>query len=253
MNQQDRYYPEGHYVRSHYWKNYKKSLPMTLPENLTQIALGITLGDATLYKTKTEGTKMKIEQGYKHKLYVEELCLLFKDWTFYKNPYVYVAKTGPRSGEVKSYFFRTFAHPAFDFLWDLFMISGKKTYKPGTITKYLNPLGLCYWIADDGSLHAKSNEIILNTQGFSFEENVSMCKELNDKFKLHGTVKLHKGKYWILYIPAKDAPRLHALLAQLPASIKRKLPKLKKKCVFVKRLSYLFLIFFFISCIKLMT
>lgn len=67
----------------------------------------------------------------------------------------------------KSYSFRTFAHPAFDVFWELFMVSGKKTYKAGTILKHLDAIGLSYWIADDGSLHKKSNELILHTQSFS--------------------------------------------------------------------------------------
>lgn len=57
--------------------------------------------------------------------------------------------------------------------------------------------------------------MILNTQSFSYEENIAMCEELNEKFKLHSTVKSHKNKYWILYIPAKDAPILRTLLAEM--------------------------------------
>lgn len=94
-----RLYPDGHYVRSPYWKQYKAFLPNKLPNMLFQIALGMVLGDASLYKTKKEGTKLKMEQGYKHKTYVEQLCKVFKDWTFYKEPYAYVAKKGKREGE----------------------------------------------------------------------------------------------------------------------------------------------------------
>lgn len=125
-------------------------MPTKLPDDLFQIALGVVLGDASLYKTKTQGTKIKIEQGYKHQFYVEELCLRFQSWTFFKIPYVCIAKTGPRSGKAKSYSFRTFAHPAFDFLWELFMLSGKKTYKPGTIQQYLNPLGCAIGLLTTG-------------------------------------------------------------------------------------------------------
>lgn len=229
MNSKNRLYPDGHYVRSRYWKQYKKSLPAQLPENLFHVALGLILGDASLYKTKTEGTKIKIEQGYKHKTYVEHLNVLFKDWTFFKEPYAYIAKKGKRQGQIKSYSFRTFAHPAFDILWNLFITSGKKTYQTGTVTKYLNGIGLSYWIADDGSLHKKSNEIILNTQSFSYEENVQICKELNQKFNLHAKVLNHKKKYWVLYIPASDAAILRTYLVHLPVSMQRKMPKCKSQ------------------------
>jgi hypothetical protein len=227
MTLENKYYPEGYHVRSLYWKRYKQSLPAKLPSHLTQIALGVALGDASLYRTKYAGAKLKIEQGYKHYAYVTELCNAFKDWTFYKEPYAYIGKTDPRTGQVKSYGFRTFVHPAFDFLWDSLMTSGKKTYVPGTLLQYLEPLGLCYWVADDGSLHKKSNDLILHTQGFSYEENLAMCQELNDKFSLHARVKSHKDRYWVIYFPTKDAAALHTLLADLPDSMKYKRPQLK--------------------------
>lgn len=111
---------------SSYWKKYKQALPQNLPPALFQIALGITLGDGSLYKTKHQGSKLKFEQGYLHKAYVEKLCVFFKAWTVYTKPYVYFAKKGVRSGLPKSYGFRTLSHPAFDVLWNLFMLSGKK-------------------------------------------------------------------------------------------------------------------------------
>lgn len=227
MTLDNRHYPKGYHVRSLYWTKYKQSLPRKLPAHLTQIALGVVLGDATLYRTKHGGTKFKMEQGYKHRAYVAELCDAFKDWTFYQEPYAYMAKTGPRAGQVKSYAFRTFAHPAFDFLWDRFMVSGKKTYVPGTIAQCLEPLGLCYWVADDGSLHKKSNDLILYTQSFAYEANLAMCQELNDKFGLHARVKPHKDHSWIVYLPVKDASALHTLLAALPVSMQHKRPLFK--------------------------
>lgn len=222
-----RLYPDGLYVRSPYWKKYKASLLNKLTNMLFQVTIGMVLGDASLYMTKMEGTKLKMEQGYKHKKYVEELCSLFKDWTFYKEPYAYVAKKGKMEGEIKRYSFCTFAHPAFYIFWELFIVSGKKTYKAGTILKYLDSIGLSYWVADDGSLHKKSNEFILHTQSFSYSENLQMCEELHKKFLLHAKVVSHKKKYWVIYIPASDASLLRTHLKHLPVSMTHKMPKTK--------------------------
>jgi hypothetical protein len=49
---------------------------------LFDICVGSLLGDATLYVAKKKGAKIKFEQGYKHKAYVQDLWTLFKDWTF---------------------------------------------------------------------------------------------------------------------------------------------------------------------------
>ena len=228
---------DGYHFRSQYWVNSKNSRPKKLPDHLFQVALGMTFGDNTLYNTKKEGTAIKIEQGYKNKKYIEELFTLFKEWTFRTHLYEYIPQKGKHMNKVKSYSFKTFAVPAFDFLWEFFIKTPrkgwapskcKKTYTPGTIEKHLTAVGFSYWIADDGSLHAKSNEIILNTQGFSKEENVIMCEKLNAKFKLHAIVKPHKQEYYIIYIPASDAPVLCSLLENhLPKSMIHKLLKLK--------------------------
>lgn len=154
-----------------------------LPNMLFQVTLGVVLGDGSLYNTKKEGAKLKLEQGYKHKAYVEHFCLIFKDWTFYKEP-------------------------------------------SGIILKYLNNLGLCYWIADNGSLQ-KNNERILHTQSFSYEENIQMCEELHQKFQLHTTVVSHKKKWWVIYIPASDAQMLRKYFVHLPECMKHKKPRHK--------------------------
>lgn len=82
----------GFHVNGPYWKNYKKNLPSFLPKQLFEVCIGILLGDATLYKTKNSGTKIKIEQGFKHEKYLDHLFSLFKDWTFYEKPYAYIPK-----------------------------------------------------------------------------------------------------------------------------------------------------------------
>ena len=150
-----------------------------------------------------------MEQGYKDRAYVAELCDAFKDWTFDQEPYASMAKTGPRVGPFKSDAFRTFAHPAFDFLWDRFRVSGQKTDVPGTIAQCLEPLGLCSWVADDGSLHQKSNDFIGHTQRFADEEILAMCQAFHDTFGLHAKVKPHQDHSWVTYLPAKDASVLH--------------------------------------------
>lgn len=228
---------EGHHVNSKHWKDYKKSMPTTLPQDLFDICVGSILGDSTLYAAKKDGAKLKFAQGYKHKLYVEHQFSLFQKWTFYLEPRREVRKNGKRAGQVHAYYFRTFRHTAFRPLKEIFLDNNnKKVYKEGTITKYLSPLGLRYWVADDGSLQ-RCNEVIQNTQSFTKEINEAISRELNQKFSLHSKVK-PRDKYWIIYIPASDAPVQRKLLWGQPASIMRKQPKLKNKNKNLNSLSF---------------
>jgi len=53
---------DGHNLNSKYWKNWKKSLPL-LPLDLTEIAIGMILGDGSIYK-KSKDALIKFEQGH---------------------------------------------------------------------------------------------------------------------------------------------------------------------------------------------
>lgn len=217
----DNNYRDGYNVRSAHWKKYKESLPNILPEELFEACVGIMLGDGTLYKSAA-GAKLKLEQGPMHKEYLFHLHSLFESWTFYKTPASRV-QLNPLSGDllVKSYYFRTFSHPAFLPLWELFMATGRKAVKPRLVLDHLTALGLCYWVADDGSFH-RDGSLTLHTQGFTERENLLLCAELNDKFGIHAFVVVHKKKYWVIKIPAKSVQVLKPLL-KLPKGMEGKL------------------------------
>lgn len=173
---------------------------------------------------------MKLEQGRIHKDYQFEQFKLYKGWTTYEKPYRYIPKQtkGTRvASVVKSYSFRTITHPAFDIIYKLFIINGKKCYTEGLITNHLTSVGLSFWVRDDGA-QQKNNEMIICSMGFSEEENIQMAKELNRKFSLHCKVVKQKS-YWAIYIPASDAPTLRKHLRYLPDSMTYKMPKDKSK------------------------
>lgn len=104
---------------------------------LYNIAIGCMLGDACMYRVSKDA-KIKFEQGgvvrrtipllrsYMHKDYLYHLFDIFKNYTFHDSPYFRYDKTGLRKGLIKSYSFRTFTHPTFNPIWDLFIEKGKK-------------------------------------------------------------------------------------------------------------------------------
>jgi LAGLIDADG DNA endonuclease family len=72
---------------------------------------------------------------------------------------------GHRTREVRSVF--TYSLPCFNELFDLFYLDGKKIV-PSNIAELLTPLGLAYWICDDGGRYR--NTVRLATDGFTLEE-----------------------------------------------------------------------------------
>src|SRR5258708_37685733 len=85
------------------------------------------LGDATMYKV-SKNALIKFEQGYQQASFVNDLFDLFKNYTFMLEPGIRIDLHHPiRTGEVKTYRFKTFSHTTFTNLSDLFTVNGKSS------------------------------------------------------------------------------------------------------------------------------
>lgn len=177
-----------------------------------EIAIAMVLSDAGLFWTSKE-VGMKIEQGYAQKAFVDHLFDLFKEYCFGISPQAYIPNKGVRKGLPKSYWFKTFSHFSFTFIWNLFYVNGVKVIRPGIVKDHINALGLAYWIMSDGSLQKGHKEMILHSQSFTKEENVILSNELNEKFGFSSTVIPHKDIYWVIKLPSSDAVLLHKLIS----------------------------------------
>lgn len=206
---------------SKYWKNFKSTVP-ELPEFLFSVLLGTLLGDACMYK-RGINANVKFEQSLKHKEYLFHLYNLFELYTF-SPPY----ERKNKDGEIKSYSFRTFTHPTFNQLYDIFYSKESKKFIENIdyIIKNLNPIVLAYWIMDDGSLDKNKKMMIIHSQSFDYEINKLLSKGINEKFNLNSEVIIHKNKYYVIRIPSKDHKILHNLIKDyLHDSMLYKLPK----------------------------
>lgn len=202
---------QGYHLNSKFWQNYKSTLP-SLPQKLFEISVGMILGDATMYHVSREAL-IKFEQGYKQKEFVFHLFDMF-------SPYCFMEKAALRytkNGDIKSYWFKTFSFPCFTRLYHLFYEKKRtkhgKIVKKGLITDYLTPQGLAYWIMCDGSLQKDHKTLILHTQSFSYQENLMLSLELNEKFNLNSHVISHKVKYFVIEFPKQDSQRLNELIS----------------------------------------
>jgi len=201
-----RNYKDGYSLNSKYWKDWKKNFLPVLPEELVEIAIGMILGDASISKRHNQAS-IKFEQGYKQTEFLIHLFELFKNYCFMTEPGKRFNLNGERKDLLKSLWFKTFSHPSFTEIWNLFYFnnSNKKSIKQGLILNHLTDRSLAYWIMSDGSLQKNLLTMILHTQSFSYEENVILSYELNEKFKFNTQVILHKKKYWVIKFNSNDA------------------------------------------------
>lgn len=216
---------DGFHLNSKYWQDWKKSLP-ALPLNLKEVAIGMILGDACMYKKSNEAL-IKFEQGYLQKELLFYLFDLFKLYCFMEKPGERLNLRGERAGLIKSYWFKTFSHFSFTEIWNLFYNEfGVKVIKTGLILNHLTPLGLAFWIMCDGSLDKNKKTLILHTQSFTKAENYLLSRELNQKFGFNSKVIEHKDKYWVIRFDIKDASLIHDLIkSHMIASMEYKLPE----------------------------
>jgi hypothetical protein len=116
-----------------------------------------------------------------------------------------------KTGKVHSaIFFRTFALPCFKELYELFYVEGSKVV-PLNIGELLTPLGLCYWISDDGTFDKINRAVRLCTNSFSLDEVQLLVSVLTNKFNLKCTINKQRGAY-IIRISSKSLPDLQNLL-----------------------------------------
>lgn len=220
----------GYHLNSRYWQDWKRKRPNLSP-NLFQLALGMTLSDAAMYRVSREAY-MKFEQGHAQKEFIDHLFAEMKEYSFMQTPGIRYTKTG----EVKSYWFKTFSHPTFSKIYELFYnipssqtsdgkVGKRKCIAPSLVLRHLEKQGLAYWIMGDGSLHREGRVLTLHTQSYSYEENLLLSQGLNEKFGFTSKVVRHKTSF-VVQFTTQDANLLHGLIGpSIIESMKYKIPR----------------------------
>ena len=150
------------------------------PEQWSLI-LGSLLGDAYLVWT-TRGYAFRVNHGVRQKEYV--------DWKYEKlKAFV---NCPPRFAD-RCYYFRTVTHDAFSSLRALFYPKGRKEVPRELIASEMNPLILAVWIMDDGS--KDSQQLRINSQSFTEEENKFLAEVLRAKFGIETTLNRDKKQF----------------------------------------------------------
>ena len=113
-----------------------------------------------------------------------------------------------RNGHVYgSWFFHTRTSHVFESFHRRFYQKGIKII-PKDIRKDLTPRALAVWIMDDGC--KTRNEIILNTQSFTLDEQKLLLEELIKLYGIHGTINRDRKNYRLRFgkVAAEKLSRL---------------------------------------------
>ncbi len=143
--------------------------------------IGTLLGDGYLDKT-TRGYSLRIHHGIFQKEYVDFKYFLISS---------FVNSKPKPSG--KAYYFRTVSHPLLIELRNVFYVQQKKVLPKKLLEENFDSFALAIWIIDDGA--KDKNQLRINTQCFSLEENLWLIEFLHAKFGIKTTMNVDEGKY----------------------------------------------------------
>jgi hypothetical protein len=175
------------------------------------LVIGSLLGDGYLMPT-TAGYCFRVSHGTQQQEYV--------DWKFgFVSDLV---RTAPRASG-RSYYFRTVTHPEFSGLRQAFYAPrARKGIPLSLLDQELTAFGLAIWFMDDGAVDR--NQLRLNTQSFSREENVILAEFLHAKFGIAARLNRDKDRHR-LRIGAEGVRRFVDLVApHVIPSMQYKLP-----------------------------
>jgi hypothetical protein len=177
------------------------------------VIVGMLLGDGSICKKYTH--KLTLCQGEKQKDYLDLKCEILKSFG-YK---MFAVRTNINgfgdgsNGKKYKKFIVDFGDKRNEWFYRKFYGGGKRkiTYQ---FIRHLNQYGLAIWFMDDGNNQmskkkskkhpegVRQNYYCLNTQGYSYEENVMLQEMLEKKFGLISNIHKDK-KYFKLYFGAK--------------------------------------------------
>jgi len=198
----------------------KERLELSLNQNQKDILTGLLLGDLNAQnRSQTGNITLRSKQGIVHESYLHSLYELFQNFGS-SGPKIENSRPDKRTGKIyKAIFFHTYALPCFAELYNLFYPDGKKVV-PVNIGQLLTPLGLCYWICDDGCFNERDRVVYLSTNSFALAEVQLLVSVLTDKFGLKCTINKNNGGFRIR-ISSKSLPVLQSLLKDIMPSMMR--------------------------------
>lgn len=193
---------------------------MEYSKNKTGLLVGMLLGDAYISK---DGC---LEIG--HSIKQKEYLLFKKDRLKYFFNFSYTERYCGKDKKYLECFIKSNITPYLKLMRKIWY-KPNKTLSEKMIYK-ISEEGLAYWYLDDGSLifqrdsngNIESRKGYLNTQGFSFEENVMLQKMLKEKYNIN--TKIHKDKkYYRLYLNSTELKKLLSIISKyIPLSMKYK-------------------------------
>jgi hypothetical protein len=208
-------------------KDFRNTLSTELSPFIHAMLVGLILGDISIQINKAgTAARLKFEWGDVNKEYALHVYSLLADYCLDEPRRQ--ERVNANGNTVVTWCFQTITHPAFVFLYHLFIVDGVKGIQPSLLLDAITPVSLAYWFIDDGSSHPSRYGMQLHTQGFQPVEVEALCGILQEKFNLDCWVKISKSKPTIVISGHSYDTFFHLVKEYIHTSIQRKFPILPK-------------------------
>lgn len=173
---------------------------------IEEILVGLCLGDGWL-EVKKKNARFRFEQSQLHEDY---FFYVFKYFALFGISSAKLrVRVDPRSNKTSyTWHFSTRSLPLFTHYYNLFYYNKVKII-PSNIKDLLTPIGLAFWIMDDGNSLNKG--LVLNTQSFNEKEVEFLVYVLKSKFNLDCWIRKEKNLP-VIYIPRASMAHLRTLV-----------------------------------------
>ena len=186
------------YCKKRQSKTEKSKIMIEYP--LNEIIIGLLLGDGHIQRRSINGNSRfcygQSSLRKHHFNYFKYIFELFKPYLSKDYQFKEASFTDKRTHiKYSSVNFATLSLPCFNYYRSIFYDSNNKPSKivPSYIKDLLTPIGLAYWIMDDGSIQNKG--LHLNTYGFTTEDTLSLKITLENMFGENSMkCSIHKHK-----------------------------------------------------------
>ncbi len=183
----------------------KERKALSLNNYLNEVLVGLLLGDGHIQRRSlTANSRFMYSQTVKHEVYFNSIYALFKPFCTSSFTSFTTSHLNKETKVINSSLtFATMALPIFNSFHESFYVNKVKII-PKNIFDLLIPVGLAFWIMDDGSKH--NNGLHLNVYGFSTPDVELLLTILNQKFDLKCSIhmKAHQCRIYI-YTESMDS------------------------------------------------
>lgn len=184
---------------------------ITLTPNLKDIIIGLLLGDGHISRRSDTGNSRLVytQSLTVHLEYFNHVFSLFHPIFFVENYIIQRRKSRRGSKEFYAVSFTTMQLPCFNFFKEIFYKNNLKIV-PLNIYHLLTPIGLAFWIMDDGS--KQGSGLHLSVYAFSNEDVDRLMFTLQDKFNLKCSIHYNRDNKPRIYIFKESMDTLRSLV-----------------------------------------